>query len=181
MSKIASLIAGVIDREGGYSNNPADRGGETMYGITKAVARRNGYGGAMKDLPRAVAEAIYFSEYVTKPGFAAIIPLSERIAEELVDTGVNMGPGVASRFLQVALNGLNGGGKLYRDIGEDGDVGPATVGALKAYLAKRRAEGESVLLKALNCLQGARYIELARTRTANTAFLYGWLRTRISL
>ena len=179
---VDSIIEGVIGREGRYSNHPADRGGETMWGITKATARRNGYAGPMRDLPREVAKSIYMNEYVVRPGFAAIIPISEKVAEELVDSGVNLGPSVPSRWLQVALNALNNRGKLYSDIVEDGDIGPATLNALNAYFRKRKGkEGEAVLLTALNCLQGARYIELATKRTANEAFLYGWLRTRIAL
>ena len=176
---VDSLIEGVIGREGGYSNHPADRGGETMWGITIGVARENGYHGPMKAMPRAVAKGIYLRRFVTKPGFGAVMALSEPIAEELVDTGVNMGPTVPSLFLQQALNGLNNRGKLYSDIVEDGDVGPATLNALRAYLKRRGADGEAVMLKALNCLQGARYIELAGKRTANETFLYGWLRTRV--
>lgn len=177
---IDRLIDGVIGREGGHSNNPNDAGGETMWGITARVARANGYTGPMRDMPRETAKNIYFAQYVHKPGFAAVMPLSEAIAEELVDTGVNMGPGIPSLFLQQALNGLNNQGRDYADIKEDGDVGPGTVAALKAYLAKRGTEGEAVMLKALNCLQGARYIDLARGRAANEAFLYGWLRTRVA-
>lgn len=177
---IEKLIDGVIGREGRYSNNPDDTGGETMWGITHRVARANGYTGSMRSMPRETARDIYFSQYVQKPGFAAVMELSEPIAEELVDTGVNMGPAIASGMLQKALNGLNNKGRDYPDIAEDADVGPATLRALKAYLNKRGAEGEQVLLKALNCLQGARYIELARMRTANETFLYGWLRTRVS-
>lgn len=180
-SKVDAIIEGVIGREGKYSNHPADRGGETMWGITKATARRNGYSGAMRSMPRDVAKGIYLREFVTRPGFGAVLSVSEPVAAELVDTGVNMGPAVPSLFLQQALNGLNNGGKLYRDIVEDADVGTATIGALQAYLKKRGAEGERVLIVALNCLQGARYIELAAKRTANEAFLYGWLRTRIAL
>lgn len=176
---IETLIDGVIGREGRYSNNPADRGGETMWGITVAVARANGYAGPMRDMPRETAKDIYHRRYVHGPGFAAIMTVSERIAEELVDTGVNMGPAVASLMLQKALNGLNNRGQLYNDILEDGDAGQATLNALRAYLRNRGAEGETVMLKALNCLQGARYIELARTRQQNEAFLYGWLRTRV--
>jgi lysozyme family protein len=41
------LIDALIDREGGYVNHPADRGGPTRYGITEAVARAHGYAGAM--------------------------------------------------------------------------------------------------------------------------------------
>lgn len=176
---IDSIIEGIIGREGQYSNHEADRGGETMWGITIAVARANGYFGAMKDMPRDVAKSIYMNRYVIGPGFGGVMAISEPIAEELVDTGVNMGPAVASLLLQRCLNGLNNQGKLYPDIIEDGDCGPGTLRALAAYLKARKTEGEAVLLKALNCLQGERYISLAKGRPANEAFLYGWLRTRV--
>jgi len=178
---IASMIEATIGKEGGYSNHPADTGGATMWGITERVARANGYTGDMKLLPRATAVAIYTQVYAIAPGFAAVAALNAAIGEELFDTGVNMGPSIPARWLQECLNGLNDGGKLYADIGEDGDIGPGTIKALTSYLAKRGAEAEAVMLKALNCKQGARYIDLARGRTANEAFLFGWLRTRVSL
>jgi lysozyme family protein len=178
---IDSLIDGVIGREGAFTNNPNDPGGATMWGITERVARANGYAGPMNALPRDTAKDIYFSQYVTKPGFAAVMPLSERIAEELVDTGVNMGPSVAAMLLQRSLNALNGQGRFYADVGVDGDAGPATITALKAYLAKRGSAGESVLLKALNCLQGERYIDIAEKRPAAEDFVYGWLANRVAL
>ncbi|HHN4460772.1 TPA: putative peptidoglycan-binding domain-containing protein, partial [Klebsiella michiganensis] len=31
------------------------------------------------------------------------------------------------------------------------------------------------------CSQGARYLELAEARPANEAFLYGWVKERVSL
>ena len=40
-------------------------------------------------------------------------------------------------------------------------------------------EGEQVLLRALNCSQGARYLELAEGREANEDFLYGWVKERV--
>ena len=177
---IAALIDGVIGREGRYANDPRDAGGETMWGITKRVALENGYKGSMRDMPRSTAAAIYRAQYIDKPGFAGIIPISEEIAEELIDTGVNMGPGRAALFLQQALNALNNQGTDYPDIAEDMDVGPGTIRALKSYLAKRGIEGERVLLKVLNGLQVARYVEIARGRSANEAFMFGWIRTRIS-
>ncbi|MDQ4651164.1 putative peptidoglycan-binding domain-containing protein, partial [Klebsiella pneumoniae] len=41
-------------------------------------------------------------------------------------------------------------------------------------------EGEQVLLRALNCSQGARYLELAEGREANEDFLYGWVKERVA-
>lgn len=177
---VDSIIEGILQREGGYVNDPRDRGGETMFGITAAVARSYGYTRPLRDLPKGLAKEIYFKRYAAGPGFSDLMPISTTIAEEMIDTGVNMGPSVATLFLQQALNGLNNQGKDYPDIKEDGDCGPGTREALAAFLAKRGKEGEAVLIKALNCLQGARYIDLARGRPANEAFLYGWLRTRVA-
>lgn len=167
--------------EGGYVNDPRDSGGETNHGITVAVARRNGYTGPMRDLTKAQALALYKREFYESPGFDQIAQISEAVAAELFDTGVNMGARRAGEFLQQSLNGLNNGGKLFADISEDGIAGAGTRRALSAYLKARGAEGERVLLKALNVLQGAYYIDLARRRPKDEAFLYGWLRTRVSL
>ena len=57
------LIDELIEREGGYVNHPADRGGPTRFGITEAVARAHGYGGAMAELPRAL-EALQGERYL---------------------------------------------------------------------------------------------------------------------
>lgn len=176
---IESIIDATIGKEGGYSNHPADRGGPTRWGITQAVAHRNGYRGDMYALPRETAIAIYRAEYFEKPGFVGVAALSPAIAEELFDTGVNMGPAIPSMMLQRCLNALNRGGTDYPDLLVDGKIGPGTIAALRAYLKVRGKEGEGVLLKALNCLQGERYVDLAEKRPANEAFLYGWIRTRI--
>lgn len=167
--------------EGGYVNDPRDSGGETNHGITAAVARRNGYSGPMRSLSKAQALAIYKSEFFTRPGYHLIAEISEAVAAELFDSGVNTGPSRASTWLQEALNALNNQGKLYADISEDGQAGPGTRRALSAYLKARGKEGEVVLLKALNVLQGAFYIDLSRRRPKDEAFVYGWLRTRVSL
>ena len=102
-----------------------------------------------------------------------------RIAAELFDTGVNIGPKTAANFLQRSLNALNRGASDYADIAVDGVIGPATLKALAGFLMRRGAAGEAVLLKAMEALQGERYVRLAETRPANEAFLYGWLANRI--
>jgi lysozyme family protein len=178
---IDEIIEGVLRKEGGYVDHPDDRGGPTNWGVTRDVAREWGYSGDMRDLPRGTAKAIYYDLYVKAPQFDRVALLSQRVGAELVDTGVNMGPEVAGRMLQRALNVLNAKGTHYPDVTVDGRIGLRTLAALRAYLGRRGAAGEEVLLKALNCLQGARYIEISESREANESFTYGWLRERVGL
>lgn len=180
MPTIDDVIEDVLAREGGYVNDPRDAGGETMFGITAATARAAGYVGPMRELPREIAVTIYRRRYVIAPGFDKIADISPAIAAELVDTGVNMGPAVASKFLQRALNALNNQARDYADLAADGIAGAGTRAALSAYLKKRGAEGETVMLAALNGLQTERYISLGEARQANEAFMFGWLRTRVA-
>ena len=176
---IEGLVDELIEREGGYANQPADRGGPTQFGITEAVARAHGYGGAMAQLPRDEAAAIYRRLYWLRPRFDAVAERSPALAAELFDTGANMGPAVAATFLQRALTALNRNGQDFPDLVPDGRVGPRTLAALDAFLKLRSGSGETVLLRALEALQGERYLRLAERRPANEAFLYGWLANRI--
>jgi lysozyme family protein len=173
------LIDELIEREGGFIDHPADRGGPTRWGVTEANARASGYRGAMRDYPRAAAASLYRARYWIAPRFDAVADRAPRLAAELFDTGVNMGPAVAARFLQRALTALNRNGRDYADIAADGRIGPATLAALSAFLRYRGAGGERVLLKAVEAMQGERYLRLAEQRPANEAFLYGWLANRL--
>lgn len=176
---IHTLIDDVIAREGDYSDHPADRGGPTRWGITQAVARANGYGGEIRRLPRGEAARIYRALYWDGPGFAPVAEIAPKIAAELFDTGVNMGPAVAAGFLQRALNALNRDQRDYPDLVLDRKIGPKTLAALAAFLRLRGPVGQDVLRKAMEALQGERYLSLAEQRPANEAFLYGWLANRI--
>jgi lysozyme family protein len=174
------LIEALIEREGGYVNHPADRGGPTRFGITEAVARAHGYSGKMAELPQDEAAAIYRRLYWLRPRFDEVARRVPRVASELLDTGANMGPAVATTFLQRALTALNRNAKDYPDLVPDGRIGDRTLAALDNFLDVRgKSGGETVLLRALEALQGERYLRLAEKRPANEAFLYGWLANRI--
>lgn len=176
--KVQALIDGIIAREGGdkFTDHPSDAGGPTRFGVTEKTARAYGYEGPMASLPREKAVEIYRAIFV-KP-YELLEPISARVFEECVDTEVNLRPGVAAEFLQHWLNALNKGATLYPDQAVDGRVGLGTAGALKAYLAARGAEGERVLLRALNASQACYYLARAEARPANEDFLYGWVKER---
>ncbi len=180
MNRIDDIINDVIKAEGGYSNNRNDKGGETMYGITVAVARENGYAGDMRALSVDFARKVYYKRYVVDPGFDRVALLSAVIAAELIDTGVNMGPTVSGKFFQRSLNAFNQRGTLWPDLVVDGGIGEKSATAFAAYMKARGSQdGERVMLVALNALQGARYIELAEGRQENEDFEYGWMRNRV--
>lgn len=175
-ARIKEIIDEIIRVEGDFVDDPDDRGGATRFGITIAVARAWGYRGEMKDLPRQMAFDIYLSRYVQTPQYDKVIELSPKLGEELVDTGVNMGPAVATMFLQRWLNALSGS-KLF----VDGRLGPMSIGVLQKYIKSRRAgESELILFRALNSLQAVRYLELAEKNPSQGKFLNGWLLNRVS-
>ncbi len=178
-ANIDTLIEDLIEREGGYANHPADRGGPTNWGITEAVARRQGYVGNMRAMPQSDAASIYKRLYWLSPRFDAIAERAPKLAAEMFDTGVNMGTGTAVGFLQRALNALNRNGADYADVSVDRAIGSGTIGALDAFLKKRGAGAEAVLLKAAEALQGAHYLKIAEARPSQEAFVYGWLANRI--
>src|SRR5256885_13062282 len=141
---VEGLVDSLIDREGGFVDNPADKGGPTCFGITQEVARAQGYAGPMRLLPRSEAVAIYLRLYWQRPRLDEVAKRSSRLAAELFDTGVNMGPAVAVTFLQRALTALNRNGGDYPDLVPDGRIGDVTLAALDAFLKVRGRSGETV-------------------------------------
>jgi len=174
-----SAFRRTVGLEGRYSNNPADSGGETMFGITVRVARANGYAGPMDQMPIDTAREIYKKQYWDLLKLDQIVVLSEKVADELFDTGVNCGVAVAGKFFQRALNVFNKKGFMYADVMADGVVGPVTVAAFRLFMNNRGEQGEKVMLKALNGLQAARYIDLAEEREKDEEFVFGWILNRV--
>lgn len=78
----------LIGNEGGYSNNAADPGGETMWGVTKSVALENGYTGEMRalslDRAKEIAKAHYWNPYRCDE-------LSYEVAFQVFDAAYNGG------------------------------------------------------------------------------------------
>ena len=82
----------VLDREGGYSLDPHDPGGETNFGISKRAYPNLD----IKNLSRAGAVAIYEKDYWTPIGAAS---MPQALALVHFDTAVNQGPGRAKALL----------------------------------------------------------------------------------
>jgi lysozyme family protein len=175
---IDTQIAALLKIEGGYVNNPADRGGPTMFGIAQATARAHGYSGQMANLPLATAAAIYKSDYWTTPHLDLVGAIAAPIGAEMFDTGVNCGVPTAIMMLQRALNVLMGS-----VLKVDGVVTPggATLVTMAAYLRSRPNDGVGILLALLNCFQGEHYAELVERDPTQRAFINGWIANRVEV
>ena len=172
---VLAIAAGVFAVEGGYSNNPADPGGETNHGVTVAVARSHGYSGPMREMPKETAQQIYIGSYVEGPGFHRVVAISPAVGEKLVDAGVNAGTGRSARWFQRALNQLSRGGADFPEVAVDGKIGAQTLAAYQALERKRgRVKACELVLKLLDAQQGAHYMSLNKP-----TFIVGWADKRL--
>ena len=52
MERFNKIFNYLLIVEGNYSDHPADKGGKTMYGIIESEARKYGYRGEMRKMPK---------------------------------------------------------------------------------------------------------------------------------
>lgn len=185
---VQQFVDTTIKHEGEQFTNIADdSGGETKYGVTKKSAERAkqfwhlyNWDGNISTMPKQFAQDWYVYDYYLAPKFNLVAEKSLMIAEELFDSAVNTGQWTASKWLQQLLNVLNDQQKYYKDISEDGKIGSGTISALTSYLNKRGTQGEKVLHKMLNIMQGSYYINLAIKREKDEKFVFGWVQQRVN-
>lgn len=179
MGHFEKALARTVLVEGGYADDPKDSGGKTRFGITEKVARENGYGGPMAEMPKSVAVAIYRLRYWDPLKAAAVAEFYPEVAYEMFDSAVNLGVDTAAKWLQRLLNALNAEGKLYPDVAVDGKIGPQTLSALRVYAQERAGVGGQVLLAGMNGLQVAAYVDIVEARPKDERFIYGWIAQRV--
>lgn len=174
-----------MGHEGGFANNPNDKGGMTYKGIarnfhpdwvgwltvdaalkqTKDVQFLNNLLGKDRELQLDVQD-FYKREFWDVNRLDAFI--NQDIANELFDTGVNMYWKTGAKFLQEALNLTNMNGKAYQDITVDGIIGPVTVQLTNKHPRPK------LLLAVLNALQGERYLNIMRNNPTQEEFAPSW-------
>ena len=180
-----------LGHEGGYANDSYDAGGETYKGVARryypswegwaiidaAKSNKHTFPGSLpnnhylEELIRKFYKANYWDKF-----WGDEIP-NQIVANEMFDTGVNMGTRRAVKYLQMGLNLLNRNQKNYADIMEDGVFGNNTLNTLKMYL---NIDNESYLVKIMNILQGMHYIEYMTKSPTQERFARGWL-SRINI
>lgn len=159
MADFQAALDHVLQFEGGYVDDPDDRGGRTKFGISEEAHPE-----AWKDGPptEEQAMAIYRSDYWDHQRIQAGKIADDRIARYLFDGAVNHGPETAARLLQKAIS------RCGPDIAVDGWVGPETRQALRSVDA----------MTALDRFVLARvdfYRRLVDSDGSQEKFLFGWL------
>ena len=123
------IIEVVLEHEGGYVDDPDDRGGATNWGVTQAVYENFvGYKcdkEEIKNMDEETAKEIYHEKF-WKPSRADKLPAEVR--ETYFDMVVNHGQGGAVKILQQACNNKR---KPENYIDVDGGIGPNTIRAAK--------------------------------------------------
>jgi len=178
MSKFDTAFDITMGHEGGYSNDPDDRGGETYRGIARNF-HPQWTGWRFLD-PKKINHKLldpHVREFYLIEFWGKLQADWFRgdVAEELFDTGVNVGIRQAGKFLQHALNLLNNNQKYYDDLIVDGWIGKAT---LKAYKSMPIRYAKA-LTKVMNILQGAFYVDLMDSDSRREKWV-GWF-GRVSL
>lgn len=173
-----------MGHEGGYTNDPDDAGGETYRGIARNY-HPHWSGWNIIDDTKPNIDNAQLDPYVRnfyEDKFWDINRLdefkSQAIANEMFDTGVNMGVGRAAKFLQESLNYLNRNEDSYTDLVVDGNIGPASLRALE-YI--QHHGDEEILLIMLNVCQGRHYMEYMKKSPTQEKYARGWFkRVKIS-
>lgn len=151
----------VLKVEGGYVNHKNDKGGETNYGITKAVAVANGYTGDMKSLPKATAQKIYEKKYYL--AFKLDKVLSDKVSFSIFDFVVNAGRNGIKKA-QEAVN-LSYGKKVLE---VDGAIGATTLKYINMMSTTK-------FLATYHKLQRDYYRAIVKNNKSQEVFLKGWL------
>lgn len=142
--------------EGKVTNSKTDRGGLTKWGISQRAYPKLD----IRNLTRNDAIEIYHKDYWCPLRCNDF--LSQALAEELFEFGVNAGVGTAAKALQTAINGRG------RPVSVDGCIGSATLAAAVRI-------GQPELLAAFRTEAARHYRAIVQEHPGQSANLAGWM------
>jgi lysozyme family protein len=150
------IINVILSNEGGYSDNPNDKGGVTKFGISS----RSYPDVDIANLTKVEAKNIYKRDFWNRYLYKNINNLE--VATKFFDLAVNMGHSWACILVQRALRASG------KNVVEDGNFGPKTLDAINNV-------DITDLLAALKSEAAGYYRTLAAVDEQDKVFLKGWL------
>jgi lysozyme family protein len=196
MPTVDKMIADIIQREGGFVDNPDDAGGATKYGISLTYVKglgvrqdeqgravdythlldldHNGYIDAhdiMLVTPELAAK-LYRMDFYTIPKFDK---LEGHLQPFCFDSAVNHGPGRAVMFLQEACIVI-GTLPRFNSRGQPNDDGINGPGTIAAAAQAEHIVGWAGMISRLGDQRKEFMRAIARNNPSQEQFLEGWLR-----
>jgi len=171
------------EKEGGYVNDPADRGKETYAGISRRfhpywkgwkIIDQVKQGHGLKDIDARLKANCRLQKMI-KEFYKLVFWHSnnlglikdQHLAQCVYDTGVHLGAGDAGDMLQRALNVTNVNGKYYPELERDGILGPKTRSAVHCHPYR------NILINVFNTLRAHYYVEEMEKDPGQERFI-GW-------
>jgi lysozyme family protein len=156
-NKFERAVNKVLEFEGGYVNDPSDRGGETKFGISKRSYPKLD----IKNLTIDGAKMLYYRDFWEPQLYEQID--SYMVAEKVFDLAVNVGANKAHVILQRALRAVG------NPVKEDGVFGKITLSAINA-------SDEAALLSAIRSEASGYYRTIVAKNPNQSKFINGWLK-----
>lgn len=170
MSRFEYAIPIVLAHEGGWSDDPVDPGGATLYGVSLRWLRAEGLDldgdgdvdvDDVRSLTKERAAELFRARFWDRYGIERIT--DSQVAAKVLDCAVNLGPARAFRLLQRSLRACG------ETVAVDGILGPKTVAAAN------RCEARELLIE-LAQQHGRFYRMLVSRRPEFQKFARGWQR-----
>mgnify|MGYP005821638141 FL=1 len=151
------IVNHTLEEEGGYVNDPTDKGGETNYGISKrAYPDLNIF-----ELTEDDAIDIYWKDYWLR-GKCDKVPV--KLQAIYFDMCVNFGISGAIKVLQETANGKGA------NIEVDGKIGPNTIKAI-----------QGVSLERVRAFRVLKFAKIVINKPEQIKFWYGWYRRSLKV
>lgn len=175
MADFNKAIPHILKHEGGFVNNPNDRGSATNFGVSLRFLKDHltlgdvdGDGDVdfddIKNMTVDDAKKVYRAEWWDKFKYGKFV--RDDVALKIFDFSINAGAGRAHRMLQECLCDLG------HPVTVDGKIGDGTYGATNKFVSD--ADGKKLLEK-FREKQRAFYRELVVNNPKLGDFLKGWL------
>ena len=151
------IVNHTLEEEGGYVNDPTDKGGETNFGISKRAYPNLD----IFNLTEDDAIDIYWDDYWVR-GKCDKVP--GKLQPIYFDMCVNFGIRGAVKVLQVTANGKGA------NIEVDGGIGPNTIKAIK-----------NLSLERVRAFRVLKFAKIVIANPKQMKFWYGWYRRSLKI
>ena len=175
MADFSQALKKVLQREGGYVNDPDDPGGETYKGIARKINskwdgwtiidiahKKSGFPANLEsdtDLQEKIS-SFYNVNYWDRINGDKIS--NQEVANSIFDFAVNAGVSVSSSLAQMVVGAT-----------ADGVIGNQSIEKINAFDSEH-------FLASFTVAKIARYISIIKNRPSSQKYLYGWVRRALN-